>query len=536
MALRGFQNVVALVLVLVFLMPWIASCFSFCTTGESATANSTSTSLLFDNFTKDSSLNSSLWQINGPVGTLFGPAEVGVNIVTLEPAFSSAGMEIAQVNASQEVGTIQTLESFTPPFTATAVAEGTVSNGHTFGFALANANASSGVVVYGNLNSTNCSHLGDCGDPSICGNPANSSIAPNQCFYGIDDKIGNGSGNWVRGAKLYLTPSVNVIYTLQIAVSATGSAQYSVSQGGSILGQSTTQVGTGPFYLILEQGEGSPVLSPGPNQAYWISVSVTNSPALVITSTVPSSSQSVSSFDWLIVIVVVLVLVISLWYSRRRVFTIEVEDSQSLSPVFGAAVFADGPEKLSGSTGKNGRVNFGSAKSGDYSIRATAGGYTPSVTRSVHVGRRTSCNLRLDRISQATAPDTMLQGGQNREFVGTPPIADTGSVENKSSPPVQKPRMAVDEEGVVVKQQEVPSSTPGETGELEGWGGERIRQIIKTFQDKGAVSPETALTAQELGLSRLFVRIMKRRQGKTRVFIEIGGRYYLNEKALHEMT
>ena len=61
-----------------------------------------------------------------------------------------------------------------------------------------------------------------------------------------------------------------------------------------------------------------------------------------------------------------------------------------------------------------------------------------------------------------------------------------------------------------------------------------MRQIIRTFHEKGAVSPETALSADELGLSRLFVRIMKRRQGKTRVFMETNGRYYLNQKALEE--
>jgi len=69
---------------------------------------------------------------------------------------------------------------------------------------------------------------------------------------------------------------------------------------------------------------------------------------------------------------------------------------------------------------------------------------------------------------------------------------------------------------------------------LEGFGGPRMRQIIRTFQEKGAISPETALTADELGLSRLFVRIMKRRQGKTRVFMEVNGKYYLDQKALEE--
>jgi hypothetical protein len=49
------------------------------------------------------------------------------------------------------------------------------------------------------------------------------------------------------------------------------------------------------------------------------------------------------------------------------------------------------------------------------------------------------------------------------------------------------------------------------------------------------LSPETALTAQELGLSRIFVRIMKRRRGKTKVFVEVNGKYYLDEQALRAM-
>ena len=79
-----------------------------------------------------------------------------------------------------------------------------------------------------------------------------------------------------------------------------------------------------------------------------------------------------------------------------------------------------------------------------------------------------------------------------------------------------------------------PPSPPAPVGE-EGFFGERIREIIQTFQAKGALSPETALTAQELGLSRIFVRIIKRRRGKTKVFIEVNGKYYLDENALQAM-
>jgi hypothetical protein len=79
-----------------------------------------------------------------------------------------------------------------------------------------------------------------------------------------------------------------------------------------------------------------------------------------------------------------------------------------------------------------------------------------------------------------------------------------------------------------------PPSEAAEPEDLEGLGGERIQRIARTFQAKGALSPETARTAEELGLSRMFVRIMKRRQGKTRVFVEVNGKYYLDEAALRE--
>ena len=66
-------------------------------------------------------------------------------------------------------------------------------------------------------------------------------------------------------------------------------------------------------------------------------------------------------------------------------------------------------------------------------------------------------------------------------------------------------------------------------------GAEReSRQTIKTFQEKGAISPETALTAKELGLSRIFVRIMERRKEQTKIFVEVNGKYYLDQKALEE--
>ena len=65
-------------------------------------------------------------------------------------------------------------------------------------------------------------------------------------------------------------------------------------------------------------------------------------------------------------------------------------------------------------------------------------------------------------------------------------------------------------------------------GEMELW----IQRLIQRFREKGATSPERAMTVQELGLHDRFEQAMKRRLGQTGIFVDIGGKYYLNEEAV----
>jgi hypothetical protein len=66
-------------------------------------------------------------------------------------------------------------------------------------------------------------------------------------------------------------------------------------------------------------------------------------------------------------------------------------------------------------------------------------------------------------------------------------------------------------------------------------GGERLREIIDRFRQKGAISPEKAMTIQELGLPPRFEEAMHRRLGQLGIFVEINGKYYLNEERLKEI-
>ena len=63
----------------------------------------------------------------------------------------------------------------------------------------------------------------------------------------------------------------------------------------------------------------------------------------------------------------------------------------------------------------------------------------------------------------------------------------------------------------------------------------RIIEIVGKFKEKGATSPEKAMTAQELGLGPRFEEAMQRRLGKTGIFVEVNGKYYLSEVRLREV-
>ena len=63
---------------------------------------------------------------------------------------------------------------------------------------------------------------------------------------------------------------------------------------------------------------------------------------------------------------------------------------------------------------------------------------------------------------------------------------------------------------------------------------EQLLNIIEKFRQKGALSPEKAMTAEELGLPTEFKERMKRLLGQLGIFVEVNGKYYLSEERLKE--
>ncbi len=64
---------------------------------------------------------------------------------------------------------------------------------------------------------------------------------------------------------------------------------------------------------------------------------------------------------------------------------------------------------------------------------------------------------------------------------------------------------------------------------------QRLQEIAEKFRQKGATSPEKALTIQELELPPRFEQAMNRRLGQSGIFVETNGKYYLNEERLKQI-
>jgi hypothetical protein len=63
----------------------------------------------------------------------------------------------------------------------------------------------------------------------------------------------------------------------------------------------------------------------------------------------------------------------------------------------------------------------------------------------------------------------------------------------------------------------------------------KVMEVVEQFREKGALSPEKALTIEELGIPARFEEAMKRRLGKTGIFVQVNGKYYLSEERLREI-
>ena len=217
------------------------------------------TPLLVDNFTRDSQLNASLWQVNGNNVVNATKQMYPGTVVTPSTSFSSAqGLQMGGVTGAFELTGIGSLHSFLPPFFVNVTVMGTDSHGAAFLLVLTNAPATSWVAVDGYLNSSERS------------------------AYGIGlDALSPGGASWTYLGNLASSPALDQWYDITMNVSVSGVAIVGVRSGGTPIRTMQVDVGSGPFVLGLMQAENFPPIV-GNNIADWATATVLG-PKLVYT-------------------------------------------------------------------------------------------------------------------------------------------------------------------------------------------------------------------------------------------------------------
>jgi BON domain/Glycosyl hydrolase family 12 len=227
-----------------------------------------------DDFSSDTSLNTALWTTQSDL--LKKVAAVGEggnqcgslsnNLMRPILSFGPSGMRMSGANGWQQSTGIQSLRTFSPPFTFRTTVAATVANGNPFAIFFVSSDSRQWFSLYGNVNPTN------------------------QPYVGI--KLGC--------EVFYAHPALGVPYTIDISAKEDGVFLVSLSSGSVTLATKSLPVGTGPFYLILGQAEGWPNTEGTQNVAVWrfVSLNTVSDMSLSLSinpNTVPVNGQATAS-------------------------------------------------------------------------------------------------------------------------------------------------------------------------------------------------------------------------------------------------
>ncbi len=199
--------------------------------------------LLLDNFTlwtsSSSFLNNLAAATSSPAGTFVAPQTTFTG---------TTGLQMSGLTEDFTLTGLQSLATFSAPFTVVAEVTPTEGTANPFAIYLASADLTQYLTLHANVS------------PTYEGFWAN---APNVDFlYNLGEQF---SPN--------LVPQMNTEYKVVIQINGTGDGTVKVYSGGKLLGTlSSLQAGTGPFYLVIGQRIG---LAPtGSQVADWAGIRI----------------------------------------------------------------------------------------------------------------------------------------------------------------------------------------------------------------------------------------------------------------------
>jgi hypothetical protein len=199
---------------------------------------------LFDNFDKWTTDSDLLSSLATDFTCAFVPARLG---------FSPSGLRITGPTQDFQLTGVQSLSTFTAPFTVVTKVVATEGTANPFEIFLVSADLTQYLAVAGNVN------------PSVIG------------FWVVTPNLGPLGSSLGEQFTPNIVTALDTPYQIEIAVDAEGAATVNVAAGGSLLGTlSNLQPGTGPFYLILGQRLG--YTATGLQVANWSYVGVTTPP------------------------------------------------------------------------------------------------------------------------------------------------------------------------------------------------------------------------------------------------------------------
>jgi hypothetical protein len=195
--------------------------------------------LLLDNFAKDASLNTTLWTTSStfltslaaasssPAGTFVTPD------LSFKPGCSCSGMQMTGLTAADTMMGVQSLSTFTPPFTAVIDVDAAAGTAYPFEIFLANSSLSQYFTV-------------------------TDSVYTTSDGIWVDDPTTGALSALGEQFSPPITPIFKHLYAITISVNTAGAASVTVYKGKTELGSlSSLQVGAGPFTLVLGQRIGA---------------------------------------------------------------------------------------------------------------------------------------------------------------------------------------------------------------------------------------------------------------------------------------